>query len=204
MTHINGAPRRFQAVAYTIACVLYVIVGRLAKMPLITTLPDVNDCISLTIVSFICMVAMYYHHTLSSQFLTERSTTRLGHFTSLLSVILLDFTQRKHTVEVHCQFHSQVTNTLLICSVIISIGFYLLNLPQKRSKKEMKSGSSLLRVLCLPRFCCSSWHSCSGPTARGKSSCIFSSTSASCSWSCLLVWVIALIHGKESGTTPWV
>ena len=98
VSHINGAPYRLQSVCYTLACIFYVILTQITHIPLISAIPDFNTIISLCIVSFICMVSMFYLHTLTSQFISERSTTRLGHYTSLLAVILLDTTQPQRTV----------------------------------------------------------------------------------------------------------
>ena len=98
VSHINGAPYRLQAVTYTIAGLFYVGISKIAHIPLFVKFPDVNTLISLTMISFICMVSMFYLHTLTSQFLSERSTTRLGHYTSLFAVILIDYSQEKHSV----------------------------------------------------------------------------------------------------------
>ena len=98
ISHINGAPYRLQSVCYTLACIFYVILTQITHIPLISAIPDFNTIISLCIVSFICIVSMFYLHTLTSQFISERSTTRLGHYTSLLAVILLDTTQPQRTV----------------------------------------------------------------------------------------------------------
>lgn len=98
VSHINGAPYRLQAVTYFIASLFYIPITKIAGIPLFTRVPDVNTIISLTMISFVCMISMFYLHTLTTQFVSERSTTRLGHYVSLFAVIVMDYMLGQRTV----------------------------------------------------------------------------------------------------------
>ena len=80
ISHINGSQYAIQASGYFIASVFYVLFQTFTSdSPLlfITHLPSKNVFISLSICSFICMVALYYLHSMNNRYISERLTTKV-------------------------------------------------------------------------------------------------------------------------------
>lgn len=80
ISNINGSAYSTQSCCYFVATLFYFIFNYFTgSQPLLffTHLPTKNVFISLTICSFICMISMYYLHSLNNRYISERYTTKV-------------------------------------------------------------------------------------------------------------------------------